>query len=136
VFRQRAFFVGEPVGDAGLKDLTWFTPSGTEMSEEDWFSPACMTIGMYLAGDAIRTRDAQGERITDDSFLLVLHAGGDVGQFCLPGQPWATSYDVVLDTATNDPAGDPAGQGDGSAHRPGETLKLTARTVVLLRAQR
>jgi isoamylase len=132
VFRRRGFFLGQPVGNGALKDLTWFTPSGTEMSEEDWFSPACMTIGLHIAGDALPTRGAHGEPITDDSFLWVLHAGADPGAFCLPGQPWASSYDVVLDTATPEPAS----ADDAGAHRPGETLKLTARTVVLLRALR
>jgi glycogen operon protein len=132
VFRQRAFFLGQPVGDGGLKDLTWFTPSGTEMAQQDWFSPACMTLGMYLAGDAIRTRDTHGQRVLDDSFLLVFHADGEPGEFCLPGQPWASSYDVVLDTAT--PV--PARLDGGVTHRPGETVTVGGRTVVLLRASR
>jgi isoamylase len=132
VFRQRAFFVGQPVADGGLKDLTWFTPSGTEMTTADWFSPACMSIGMYLAGDAIRSRGPRGEPVLDDSFLLLLHAGGDPTKFCLPGAPWATSYDVVLDTASSAPAR----QDGGQTHRPGETLTLGGRTVVVLRASR
>jgi glycogen operon protein len=102
------------------------------MAEEDWFSPACVSLGMYLAGDAIRTRGPRGEAILDDSFLLVLHAGGEPTKFCLPGAPWATSYDIVLDTATRQPAQLAGGQ----THRPGETLTLAGRTVVLLRAGR
>src|SRR4051812_9725726 len=76
VLRQRAFFVGRPVGDGDLKALTGFTPKGVEMTDQDWFSPACMSVGMYLAGDAIRTRGPRGEPILDDSFLLILHSGG------------------------------------------------------------
>jgi isoamylase len=132
VFRQRSFFVGRPVGDAAVKDVTWFTPSGTEMTQDDWFQPACRSLGMYLAGDAIRTRDARGERVLDDSFLVVLHAAAERGAFCLPGTPWATSYDVILDTATPQPAR----LDTGVMHRPGETLSIEGRTVVLLRAKR
>ncbi|MFL6241005.1 MAG: glycogen debranching protein GlgX [Actinomycetes bacterium] len=132
VLRQRAFFVGRPVADSGLKDLTWFTPAGVEMTDHDWFSPACMSLGMYLAGDAIRTRDMRGERILDDSFLWVLNAGGDSEGFCLPGPPWATAYDVVVDTSTPEPAR----LDNGVSHEPGQTLTVAGRTVVLLRAER
>jgi isoamylase len=132
VLRQRAFFLGRPAADGGLKDLAWFTPTGAEMTDTDWFSPACMTLGMYLAGDGIRTRGPRGERIVDDSFLLVLHAGAEPNRFCLPGTPWATAYDVVVDTASTEPAR----LDGGVTHRPGETLSVAGRTVVLLRAQR
>jgi glycogen operon protein len=132
VLRQRAFFLGRPAADGGLKDLAWFTPSGAEMTDADWFSPACMTLGMYLAGDGIRTRSPRGERILDDSFLLVLHAGAEPNPFTLPGAPWATAYDVVVDTAS----ADPARLDGGVTHRAGETLTVAGRTVVLLRAQR
>jgi glycogen operon protein len=133
VLRQRAFFLGRPVNDSGLKDLAWFTPSGAEMTEEDWWSSSCQTVGMYLAGDAIRTRGPRGERIEDDSFLLVLHAGELDLSFCLPGSPWASSYDILLDTADAEPV---LLDGAKSSHRAGETLTIRGRSVVLLRAQR
>jgi glycogen operon protein len=133
VLRQRAFFLGRPVDDGGLKDLAWFTPSGSEMTDADWWSSSCQSVGMYLAGDAIRTRGPRGERIVDDSFLLVLHANAADLSFCLPGSPWATSYDLVLDTADGEPA---KLTGSKSTHRAGETLTIPGRSVVLLRAQR
>ncbi|MDQ1702376.1 MAG: isoamylase [Frankiaceae bacterium] len=98
VFRQRAFFLGRPVGEGGVKDLAWFTPNGEEMSVSDWLAPAARTIGMYLSGQGIRTRDSRGGTITDDSFLLLLHAAGDPVDFVLPGLPWASSYELILDT--------------------------------------
>jgi glycogen operon protein len=118
VFRQRAFFLGRPVGDGGVKDLAWFTPSGHEMSVSDWLSRAARTLGMYLSGQGIRTRDSRGEPITDDSFLLVLHAGDNEVDFILPGTPWASSYELVLDTAD--------GPAPGSGGRPRPPLKAGA----------
>ena len=127
VFRQRAFFLGRPVGHDGVKDLAWFTPDGAEMDDADWASPTARTLGMYLSGHGIRTRGARGERITDDSFLLLLHAGEDPGEFRLPGEPWASSYVIELDTAAEhvDP---------GGWLTAGETTTLTPRSLVLLRA--
>ena len=52
VLRQRAFFAGRPVpGGGGRKDLAWFTPDGSEMTERDWYAPDLRTLGMYLDGD-------------------------------------------------------------------------------------
>jgi glycogen operon protein len=133
VLRQRAFFLGRPVDDGGLKDLAWFTPEGREMTDEDWFSTSCQTVGMYLAGDAIRTRGPRGERIEDDSFLLILHAGAEDRRFCLPGAPWSSAYELVLDTADGAPA---LLRGSKSTHRAGESLTVSGRSVLLLRAQR
>src|SRR6201995_3166412 len=39
VFRRRRFFEGVPVrrrGAEGTPDISWFTPDGSEMSDEDW----------------------------------------------------------------------------------------------------
>src|SRR5690606_38777274 len=71
VFRQPAFFLGEPAGDDGtVKDLAWFRPDGHEMTPADWLSPQARTLGMYLNGERLRQRGPRGEEITDDSYLL------------------------------------------------------------------
>jgi isoamylase len=127
VFRQRAFFQGRALGADGTKDLAWFTPAGVEMDDADWSAPSARTLGMYLNGQGIRTRGPRGERITDDSFLLLLHAGDAAEQFKLPGPPWAASYQVELDTADADI--------DGVRElKAGDELTLEARSLVLLRA--
>jgi isoamylase len=126
VFRQRAFFLGRPVGDGQVKDLGWFTPEGRELSDADWGSPAARTIGMYLSGEAIRTRGPRGERVVDDSFLLILHAGPDPTGFVLPGRPWAAGYLAELATAGEIPGRLGAGA----------SLQLPPRSMALLRAYR
>ncbi|MFL6138118.1 MAG: glycogen debranching protein GlgX [Frankiaceae bacterium] len=126
VFRQRAFFLGRPVTDGGVKDLAWFTPEGRELTDADWFAPGVRTLGMYLSGEGIRTRGPRGERITDSSFLLLLHAGTEESSFVLPGPPWAATYAVVVDTAGTQPAaGIPAGH----------ALLMPGRSAVVLRAE-
>jgi glycogen operon protein len=129
VFRQRAFFVGAPVrrGHAAY-DLAWFRPDGEQMAPVDWHRSELRTLGMYLDGQQIRHRGPRGERITDDSYLLWLHAGSEPVTTSLPGLPWGNGYTVVLDTAR--PKLD-----DGSETVTG-TLTLTPHSVVLLRAHR
>ncbi len=126
VFRRRAFFTGRPAHGVGVKDLGWFGPSGTELADEDWSRPG-LTLGMFVDGEEIHSRGPRGERIVDESFLVALHAGDAPASFVLPGEPWAKSYDVLLDTARTD-----------ASLRPdaGTTLDLAARSVVLLRARR
>jgi isoamylase len=128
VFRQRAFFLGRPVGHDGVKDLTWFTPEGREMDDANWTSPTARTLGMYLSGQGIRTRGPRGERIVDESFLLVLHAGADDARFRLPGPPWAEAYVAELDTAAPD---------NHQVHdlKAGDELALVSRSAVLLRVR-
>lgn len=38
VLRRRAFFSGRARAADGLRDLAWFTPHGTEMTERDWYA--------------------------------------------------------------------------------------------------
>jgi glycogen operon protein len=129
VFRQKAFFLGRPVGEDGVKDLAWFGADGLELTDADWFDPAVPTVGMYLDGHGIRTRAPRGERIVDDSFLLVLHTEGVDGEMVLPKAPWATAYEVLLDTQHEAGAG-------GGRYAAGDRLPLVTRSMVLLRVTR
>jgi glycogen operon protein len=132
VLRQRAFFEGRPViGGDGCKDLAWFHQSGREMADPEWFDAGLRTIGMYLDGRGLRHRDARGEVIVDDSYLLILHAGDDDAIFTLPGAPWAAQYRPVVDTATA--GGHPA---SGDLIEAGVAVALIARSTLLLRVHR
>jgi len=132
VLRQRAFFEGRPVPDGdGCKDLAWFRSDGAEMAMDDWFDSANTTVGMYLDGRGLRHRGPRGEPVLDDSYLLVLHAGEQDCAFVLPGEPWAVSYRVVVDTS--DEQDTPSGL---APYPAGLDLPVTARSVVLLRARR
>jgi glycogen operon protein len=129
VFRQKAFFLGRSMTDNGVKDLAWFGADGAELDDGDWFDPSVPTLGMYLDGQSIRTRGARGERIEDDSFLLVLRTGAEAATMVLPKAPWATSYDVLLDTTQETGASQ-------AHHKAGKRLPLEPRSVLLLRVTR
>ncbi|MEW1725122.1 glycogen debranching protein GlgX [Streptomyces sp. NPDC093109] len=127
VLRRRAFFSGLPRDPDGLRDLAWFTPLGAEMTEEDWYAPAS-TLGLFLSGRDIPGRDERGERITDASFLTVLHAGHEEREFLLPGPPWARRYELVVDTAREEQDKAP-----GTVHEAGTAVRLPGRSVLLFR---
>ena len=41
VFQRRKFFLGRAIRGSKVKDISFLTPSGTEMSDEDWNSGSC-----------------------------------------------------------------------------------------------
>jgi isoamylase len=129
VFRQPTFFLGRPVGSGPVKDLTWFGADGRELDDDDWFDPAAQVLGMHLDGAGIRSRGPRGERVVDDSFLLLLHLGAEPADVVLPGRPWADRWRVEVDTDAEDGAG-------GAVHDGGATVAVPGRTALLLRADR
>jgi glycogen operon protein len=131
VFRQRSFFTGAPTG-AGheVADMAWFRPDGRRMTPAEWMDPETRTLGMYLDGAQIRQRGPQGEPVRDDSYLVWFHAGSDDTDVVFPGVPVATDYEVVVDTALDDPF--PVGERVVG----GGTRRLTGRSLVVLRAAR
>jgi isoamylase len=127
VFRQRHFFEGRPAVPGGRKDVAWFAETGQELTEDQWWQPDRRTLGMFLAGDAIRSRHRDGSRVVGDSFLLWLNAADADVRVTLPehGQ-WAEGYEVLLDTGRRDRVG---------TRRPaGAHVTLQGRSAVLLRA--
>ena len=79
VFRRRRFFQrpavrGKSGGPDQPGDIAWFTPAGEEMTEDDWAAGYAKSLTVFLNGDAISEPDPRGERIRDDSFLLLFNA--------------------------------------------------------------
>ncbi len=103
VFRRRRFFDGRPVrrgAGAPLRDIAWFTPNAEEMSEEDWEAGFGKSVAVFLNGDGIPDRSSRGERVTDDSFILIFNAHDGSIDFTLPAAEYGAKWEVVLDTAT------------------------------------
>jgi isoamylase len=111
VFRRHRFFSGKPVGrrgQDGLPDISWFTPDGTEMTDEHWDTGFAKSLAVFLNGHGIPDRDARGERVLDDSFLLCFNAHTEPIEFTLPPAEFGTDWRTVVYTGNADPA--PAGE--------------------------
>jgi isoamylase len=134
VLRRRRWFQGLPI--RGSVDLGWFKPDGTEMGDKDWDAGQAASVGVFLNGDAITDRDRRGQRVHDDSFLLLFNGHYEPVEWTLPAQ-WGEAWEPVLDTS--DPArepGDPRDPGTGRDVDPvaaGKPLPVAARCVVALR---
>jgi isoamylase len=102
VLRRRQFFYGRAIY-SDVKDLTWFRPDGREMTEVDWQNPGTRAFGLRLAGDAIEEGDARGERIVDDTFLILINGFWEPLTFVLPAHRSRVRWQEVLDTREVEP---------------------------------
>jgi glycogen operon protein len=101
VFRRDSFLSGSAELGSGLPDVWWFRPDGRRMTQRDWQRPETRTLGVFLNGEEIRGRTAHGERIVDDSFLLLLNAHSETVEFTLPTRRFGLHW--LLEVATGEP---------------------------------
>jgi glycogen operon protein len=96
MLRRGRFLTGRYDDMFGLKDVTWLTPAGDEMSQENWADATAHCIGALLDGRAQETGIRRSG--TDSTLLLVLNAYHDVVKFKLPeaagGQEWVCLVDT------------------------------------------
>ncbi|GAA1649205.1 glycogen operon protein GlgX homolog [Mycolicibacterium murale] len=131
IFRRRRFFNGRPVrqrGSAGVPDISWFRPDGSEMSDEDWDSGFGKSVAVYLNGHGIPDLDPRGQRVTDDSFVVCFNAHHEPIEFTVPPSEFGNSWQPVIDTAAavDDETAEPVAAE--------ATLKVGARAIVVLQS--
>jgi isoamylase len=97
VSRRPKFFQGRRIAGGEIKDVMWFNPGGNEMSEEEWNSPFVRCLGMLVSGDPADIVDEHGQRIQDDTFLLLINAHYEAIPFVLPGEE-NLEWELILDT--------------------------------------
>jgi isoamylase len=129
VFRQPRWFLDQRAADLapGMADIAWFSPEGELMSDEEWRSEG-RALGMFLNGEGVHTRGDMGERIVDESFLMLFNADTSEMRFTLPEKAWGERWRRLLDTREAAPVSD-----EGPELEPGAPVPLVGRSVVLLR---
>jgi glycogen operon protein len=131
VLRRRNFFQGRRIRGSEVKDLAWFRPDGKEMSDEDWNNPELRSFGLRLAGDAIEELDDRGNRIPDDTLLVLLNAHHEAVTFTLPAHRRKVRWQVVFDTVESR-----VGPKKNRLMRGGEVYDLAHRSLAVLRLPR
>ncbi len=130
VLRRRKFFQGRRIRGSEVKDLAWFRPDGKEMSDEDWANGFARSLGLRLAGDAIEEVDARGNRIVDDTLLILLNAHHEPLPFLLPAHRRGVRWELVLDRRAASLRGHPV------LIRGGRAYDLEARSMAVFRLPR
>ena len=127
VFRRESFLIGSEEGETDrLPDAWWFRTDGRKMTKSDW-DDGEPVLGLFLNGDEIPNPGPHGERIRDDSFLLLFNAHGEERTIMLPRQHFGVSW--TLEFATADPDAEPG----SSTHAARETLTLPDHSMVVLK---
>ncbi len=124
VFRRRRWFQGAEIH--GLLDVEWFTPDGNVMDDEHWSAHYSKSFMVFLNGQAIPSRGPRGERVIDDSFLVMFNAHYEALDFVLPDGPFGAAWKRVIDTYTGEIAP------ENAQHDAGEAVTLEARSLLVM----
>ena len=101
VLRRRRFFQGRPIRGGAVKDITWFEPSGAEMSDHAWSASSMLGLGVRLLGTEIDETDENGDRVIGDTLFMAFNAHHEAMWFVLPAAA-GLCWETVLDTSRID----------------------------------
>jgi isoamylase len=127
VFRRHRFLTGEERMGSGLPDAWWFRADGRRMTRRDWERQDGRVVGVFLNGLEITSPGEHGERIEDDSFLVLFNPSGDEVTVRLPARRFGALWEYELSTA------EPEQEPGWRAARTREEIRLPDRSLLLLR---
>ncbi|WP_062388857.1 glycogen debranching protein GlgX [Pseudomonas abietaniphila] len=96
ILRRGRFLVGDYNEDLGVKDVTWLSPSGEEMTIEQWEDSNGRCLGMLMDGRAQETGIRR--RGSEATLLLVVNAHHEGVNFTLPEVPEGVNWTCLVDT--------------------------------------
>ena len=120
VLRRRKFFQGAAA--RGLKDIAWFSPDGSEMTEDAWKDGSARSLAFRLSGEAVDETDERGRPVSGDTLLVLINAG-DGAQAFSQDPPRADGYWESL-LATAPPSRNGAGPGHWAWELPGRCVAV------------
>ena len=123
VFQRRKFFLGRAIRGSKVKDISFLTPSGAEMSDADWTADFVRCLGLRLAGDLIDDENERGEPVVGETLLLLLNGHWEPIDFTLPETKHGYLWDRLFDT--DEP------RGDAATFPRGRLYKLKDRSMAL-----
>ncbi len=130
VLRRSRFLEGRQVLDSGLPDVWWFRTDGRQLTARDWRRPEHPTLGMFLNGDGITERTPAGERIRDDSFIILINGSPERLLFRLPARRFGLRWGIELSTA------EPLLEAGSRSHSARTEVPAEGRSMTVLRRVR
>ncbi|MFO7923266.1 MAG: glycogen debranching protein GlgX [Bacteroidales bacterium] len=128
VFCRLKWFRNEPLKGKKIKEIEWFMPEGNIMGKEHWKNSYAKSLGVFLSGEGIHSRDPKGNRIVDDSFYLMFNAHEDNVTFRLPGKEYGNPWKKVIDTHEYF-----VSEEGNQEYGAGEEINVEGRSVVLMK---
>jgi glycogen operon protein len=110
IFQRQRFFTGGKIAGSGNKDISWWHPSGSEMTVEEWNSHALHCIGIRLQGATdhdSKKQDNVGQKRVCGSLLILINSDKTKIPFVLPALSEGRIWSLLIDTTVGmDPAGE------------------------------
>jgi glycogen operon protein len=124
ILRRNRFFSGQYDPVLGVRDATWLTPKGVEMTAAEWQDTHTRCLGMLMDGRA----QASGTRIMshDETLLLILNAHDAPVPFKLPFGAGGRRWTLQIDTSAPDRYRELTVRAGQVHDVPGRTLLLFA----------
>ncbi|HKA41029.1 MAG TPA: glycogen debranching protein GlgX [Burkholderiales bacterium] len=124
ILRHRRFLTGRHNEMLDVKDLTWVSPAGEEMTQEQWADANTRCFGMVLDGRAQATGILKrGEETT---LLVIFNSWQGVVKFMLPHSNGGSGWILLADTNLSDSRDEPS-------FEVGHVYEITARSLVLFK---
>ncbi|MFQ5587473.1 MAG: glycogen debranching protein GlgX [Nitrospiria bacterium] len=130
VLRRRHFFQGRKIRGADVKDITWFSPKGEEMTHEEWQDAHAQCIGMRLDGNAMIETDPSGRPISGETLLILMNGHSKPMSFRLPNHSKDLQWTLLVDSAQAEihPA-------DPSFFKLGEAFQLVGHAMAIFQQE-
>ena len=122
MLRRGRFLTGQYDETLGVKDVSWLTPAGDEMTDEHWGDGNARCLGVLLDGRAQPTGVRRPG--TDSTLLLVVNSYHDVVNFTLPEAAGGREWVCLVDTNQPDLE-------EAPAFDFGHDYAVTARSLLL-----
>jgi glycogen operon protein len=126
ILRQKRFLSGVYNEDLGVKDVTWVSPTGAEMTPGDWDDGNARCFGMLLDGRAQQSGIRQ--RGHEATLLIIFNSWQDMVHFKLPPaskeDDARSCWELVADTNMPDLP-------EGSRFDVGHVYEVTGRSLLL-----
>ena len=127
---RRKFYQDRSIRRSDEKDIVWLRPDGEEMTDEEWNAGWVRCLGVMLNGETLDHVDERGERVLDDTFLIMLNCHHEPINFYLPKSPKEKSWEIVVDTDQ------PELKAGARIANSGQALEMERMSLVMVREQR
>jgi len=133
--RRQKFFQGRRIdpraaldvelGGRHFQDVIWIRPDGEEMTQEEWSLGWVRCLGLQLSGKTLDHVDSLGQRLQDDTFLILFNPHWEPMDFYMPNLHGEDAWKLVFDTRT---AGQPV---ESYVVQAGHSYRMVQRSLAM-----
>ena len=99
VLKRRRFLQGRSTREGAPKDITWFAPDGSEMSDATWSNADARDTRRAAGRHADRRDRRAGQPVVGDTLFLLFSAHDEPVRFALPARTPVQQWERLLDTS-------------------------------------